>query len=261
MKLSVQNLFFKYAGQSLNVLNDINLQVVDGSWITFLGKNGCGKSTLLRLIAGQLNSIKYEGKILYDSTDINQVSWVERAKKISYIPSNFKPMQAFTVFDFILQGRFSHESPFSKFSNQSIESTKNAILRLDISDIINNKITELSSGQMQLVLLARSINQNPDVYIIDEGTSNLDLIHIQKFYSILKELHFQNKTILQVVHDINLAAEHSPKIIWMMNGKISSALDTREAMTKEMIQEYYGSLKNVSYGQNPTSGKFHLFLN
>lgn len=233
MILSVNNIVFSY--KDMEVLNGINFTVEKGDFVSILGINGSGKSTLLKCINKILN---YEtGSILLNGVDIKSMDNLELAQKIAYVPQKL-PVERSTVFDTILLGR----RPYITWnvSKRDIKLTENIMNLLNIESYALRYINNLSGGELQKVVLARALVQAPEILLLDEPTSDLDLKNQYNVMNLLKTIAKDKKiTPIIVLHDINLALRYSNKFILLKNGKVFSC-GGKDTISSNSIKEVYG---------------------
>lgn len=232
MLLSVNNMEFSYKDRK--ILNGINFTVEKGDFISILGINGSGKSTLLKCINKILSYEK--GSILLNDEDIKNIDNFKIAQKIAYVPQKFS-VERSTVFDAILLGR----RPYITWnvSKEDIEITENVMKLLNIESYALRYINELSGGELQKVVLARALVQDPEILLLDEPTSDLDLKNQYDVMNLLKKISKDKKiTPIVVLHDINLALRYSNKFILLKNGKVKCGGE--DAINSNTIKEVYG---------------------
>lgn len=232
MLLSVNNMEFSYKDRK--ILNGINFTVEKGDFISILGINGSGKSTLLKCINKILSYEK--GSILLNDEDIKNIDNFKIAQKIAYVPQKFS-VERSTVFDAILLGR----RPYIiwNVSKEDIEITENVMKLLNIESYALRYINELSGGELQKVVLARALVQGPEILLLDEPTSDLDLKNQYDVMNLLKKISKDKKiTPIVVLHDINLALRYSNKFILLKNGKVKCGGE--DAINSNTIKEVYG---------------------
>lgn len=212
--LNVRNLKFKYGKHT--ILNDVSFDAPSGSCVAILGNNGVGKSTLIKCLNKILKPIS--GEIILNSCNISSLSCVEIAREIAYVAQNSKTSR-FTVFDTILLGR----KPYIKFrpTKKDYEIVKNIIEKMGLSHIALHYINKLSGGEVQKVMLARALAQQPKLLLLDEPTSNLDIKNQHEILTIIKNLT-QNKNIcaIIVIHDLNLATRYCDYFVFLKDGKV-----------------------------------------
>lgn len=246
MKLKIQGLDFRY--NSKLVLKDITLEVGEEEILTLLGPNGSGKTTLLRCIMRILNPDK--GYILINGRQISKIKRRELAKRMACVPQSEPDNFPTTVFDAILIGR----RPYLNW-NPSIKDFKivsEVLHLLELEEFVLRDLNELSGGEKQKVLIARAIVQEPEIMLLDEPTSNLDLRHQLEVLEIIKYL-VKKRTIsvIMAMHDLNLASKYSDKLVMLKNGKIFSTGTPKQVITPENIKSVYGVEATV-YNQSQT---------
>ena len=235
MRLRVRDVEFSYA--SIPVIKDICLEVAESEILGIVGPNGAGKSTLIRCIDRILAPQK--GTVLLDGKDIKKLNRMEIARKMGYVPQSASQIFSTTVFDTVLMGRRPHLSWRS--NEKDIGKVLEVLQMLKIEDLAMRDINELSGGQKQKVFIARALAQEPDVLLLDEPTSNLDIKHQLEVMEIIKNI-VRDKGISAVIaiHDLNLAARYSDRIVMMDNGRIFAAGNPSSVLTQDNIKLVYG---------------------
>ena len=233
MVLSVNKVEFSYG--NVPVLRDVNFEVQKGDFISILGVNGSGKSTLMKCI-NRILSFK-DGIILVEDRDLKEMKNIEIAQKIGYVPQNSETGYI-TVFDAVLLGR----KPYIKWdvSRGDIELTEKVLKVMGLEDYSLRYINELSGGELQKVVIARALVQEPQILLLDEPTSDLDLKNQLEVMKIIKDVSSTRKIASVVVmHDINLALRYSDKFIILKDGQVFTT-GGKEVITPEIIKETYG---------------------
>ncbi|HHX99807.1 MAG TPA: ABC transporter ATP-binding protein [Methanothermobacter sp.] len=233
MVLSVNKVEFSYG--SVPVLRDVNFEVTKGDFISILGVNGSGKSTLMKCI-NRILKFK-EGVIMVEDRDIKKMKNIEIAQKIGYVPQNSETGYV-TVFDAVLLGR----KPYIKWdvSSRDMELTEKVLELMGLEDYSLRYINELSGGELQKVVIARALVQEPQLLLLDEPTSDLDLKNQLEVMQIIKEVSTtQNIASVVVMHDINLALRYSDKFIILKDGQVFTT-GGKEIITPEIIKDTYG---------------------
>ena len=183
------------------VLKDISLKIENH--LSVLGANGSGKSTLAKAICAL---VKHDGEILIDSTNIKDISLLEKAKNISYIPAKLEIYDSFiSVEEFVLQGRFPYKKSFFEYSQKDKNIAIQTLEFLKINHLKNHTVSSLSSGEQQLTLIAQALAQQSKIMIFDEPTANLDPHNskiIAKHIKGLKKYH----NVILITHDLHLAS-------------------------------------------------------
>jgi iron complex transport system ATP-binding protein len=235
VKLLVQDLEFAY--NSAPVLTGMCLEVPIGSLVSIVGPNGSGKSTLLKCIDRILTP--RQGLVAIDGNDVFRLERMELAKQMSYVPQSSVRVFPHSVFDVILMGRRPHLGWTS--SSEDEERVWDVIDLLGLEEIALAPFTELSGGQQQKALIARALVQETDVMLLDEPTSNLDIWHQLDVMTIVAGLVAEHGiTALMAVHDLNMAARFSDRIIMMRDGIIHAAGNPWEVLTPGHIADVYG---------------------
>ena len=232
MKITVNGLSFSY--NSRPVLKDISLELGVGEIMGVIGPNGSGKSTLLKCMDRLLKP--KGGSILLDGKAINRFSMSELARLIGYVPQREDNRFPVEVFDAILMGR----KPFLNWkpSIKDMEKVSEIIEVLKLQDIALRDIGSISGGERQKVIIARAIAQEPEMLLLDEPTSYLDLRHQLEVMDIVKDLAAKGTSSVVAVHDLNLAARYCDKLVLLQEGEIFAA-GGREVLQPENIEPVY----------------------
>ena len=238
VKLEVNKLDYKY--DNLKVLKEISFAITEGSFIGLIGPNGSGKSTLLKNINALLKPDS--GTVYLDNFDLEQMKPKEIAKELAVVPQNTNISFDFTVEEIVLMGRSPYLNRFKGESKKDLEIAKQAMLETNILELKDRLFSQLSGGEKQRVIIARSLAQEPTVLLLDEPTSNLDINYQLEIMNLLTRLNLQEDlTILTVLHDLNLAAQYCEKLILLKGGEIYDYGSPAEIITSENIEEVYGS--------------------
>lgn len=217
MKLETKNLTFSFMNNA-NVLKNVAAQIPSQKLTAIMGLNGSGKSTLLRLLSGFYSP--HAGDVFLDSKNLNLFSRKELAQKITLVPQDFPTEFAFSVFEFVMMGRFPWKNSFLD-SSQDITFVKSILKDCELESLSTRKINSLSGGERQRVLMARALAQDTPTLLLDEPFNHLDIKHRIAFIKLLKNLITQqNKTLVAVIHDLNLAKEHFDHVILLHNQEV-----------------------------------------
>ena len=234
MRLIIDGIEFGYA--STSVLKDITLDANGPQLLSIIGPNGVGKSTLIHCINRILSPRK--GMVYIDGDCVNDVSLKDLAKKVGYVPYTANDTFPLSVVDTVLMGRHPHASYGSLDKDLDIVFETLKLLKID--DLAMRAFNELSAGQHQKVMLARGLVQEPEILLLDEPTSNLDIKHQMEVTRILHDLS-QEKGILVIMisHDLNIASKYSDYMIMLSQGSIYAIGKPSEVITKENIKAVY----------------------
>lgn len=252
--LHIQNLGCGYPKFKLS---EVEFEVQKGSFAGIIGPNGSGKTTLFRAITGTL-AIQ-SGKIMLNGKNLHSLSPRQRAQKIAIV-SQFIEAGDISVEDYVLMGRIPYHSRFSFFENE--EDFRIANRYMEMTDTLRFKdrlMSELSGGEQQLAAIARALTQQPDLLLLDEPTSHLDITHQVHILNLLQELnHETGLSVLMVIHDLNLASEYCDQLILVNQGKLHTQGTPEEVLTFQHIEDVYKTV--VVTQNNPLSGKPAVFL-
>ncbi|NLE05173.1 MAG: ABC transporter ATP-binding protein [Crenarchaeota archaeon] len=236
MNIAIQNIVFSY--NSSPSLCGISLEIKESQILGMIGPNGSGKTTLLKCINRILEP--KQGKILLNEKELKKLSRLEIAKQIGYVPqSTISNPSTLTVFEAVMMGRRPHIEWQS--SPKDDEKVWASLKLLNVEHLALRDFYQLSGGEQQRVLIARSIAQEAKTLLLDEPTSNLDIKHQLEVMNLTRKL-VKNESISAIVaiHDLNLAARYCDKIVMMKNGKVFAAGKAEEVLTYENIRTVYG---------------------
>jgi len=235
--LEIKELFAGYGGA--DVIFNIDFQMSAGESLCVLGPNGCGKSTLLKAIA---RIIDIRGVVSMDEKDISTVSRKELAKKIALLSQSAQVFFPYTVYETVSMGRYAYLQGFMKNLSAEDKSIIEDILhKLDIWDIKDRMIDELSGGTLQRVFLARTLAQSPDLILLDEPANHLDLKHQIELLDFLKTwVKENNKMLIGVFHDLNLARQFGDTAVVMNNGVIAANGKINDVLNGDTLSSVYG---------------------
>ncbi len=234
MRLVIDGVDFGYT--SVPVLKDITLDANGPQLLSIIGPNGVGKSTLIHCINRILSPTK--GTVFIDGDNVNDVSLKDLAKKVGYVPYSASDTFPLSVVDTVLMGRHPHAT--YKSLDKDLDIVYDTLRLLDIEDLALRNFNELSAGQHQKVMLARGLVQEPEILLLDEPTSNLDIKHQMEVTRILRNLS-QEKGILIIMisHDLNIAAKYADTMIMLYGGSIYAIGKPSEVITKDNIKAVY----------------------
>ncbi len=235
MKLKIKEVEFGYT--SVPILKGVCLELAQSEMLGIVGPNGAGKSTLIRCINRILAPQK--GSILLDEREIKEMRRMELAKKLGYIPQTAGHAFPATVFDTVLMGRRPHIGWRS--SEKDEEKVLDVLQILNIEDLAMHDINEISGGQQQKVFIARALAQEPDVLLLDEPTSNLDIRHQLDVMGAIKNLvRAKEISAIMAIHDLNLGSRYSDKMVMLNGGSIFAAGNPSSVLNPENLKQVYG---------------------
>lgn len=236
MSLSASNLTLGYGDYI--VLKDINIKIPKNKITILVGSNGCGKSTLLKTMARLLKPMS--GKVLLEDRNIFEKSSKEIAKELSILTQTPSAPEDLTIFNLVKQGRYPYQKWFSQWSKEDEKIVNYALLKTGLTDIKNKKISDLSGGQRQRVWIAMTLAQQTDTILLDEPTNHLDIKYKIEVLDLLKTLNSEEKrTIVIVLHDINLAARYADNIIAIKDGEVYAEGEPKDILTEKLIKDVF----------------------
>ncbi len=234
--LSAQNLSFAYDEKS--ILNSVYCELARGDFVGVLGPNGSGKTTLLRLLAGVLKP--KTGNVLLKGNPLSSYPAKKRAQWIGVVPQEEESSFAYTVREIVLMGRWAYSKPFAWESAKDLEIVLEAMKHADCLQFADQKITELSGGEKERVKIARALAQKPQILLLDEPTTHLDLKHQLQIATLLKQVQEkENLALMMVVHDLNFAALTCKNILLLKEGKIIASGPTEQILEPKLLQEVF----------------------
>ncbi len=237
IKLETRNLNYSYHTGQL-VLNNISLEIYEGSVTVLLGLNGSGKTTLIKVLTGLLKPLK--GTTFVDDKDITQISSTELSKLISYVPQNISDDTDFAVLDYLTFGRMNTIKFYSSPKSEDYKRAKAVAEELGITDLLTEKMNELSGGQRQLVTIARAVVQNSGIIIMDEPTASIDYKFLNIVIRYIYKLKQQGKTIVLSCHNPSIPLLFNADVVVLERGKVKMTGKAREVLTLQTLCDIYG---------------------
>ncbi|MEA1922943.1 MAG: ABC transporter ATP-binding protein [Pseudomonadota bacterium] len=232
MGVKFKDLSFDYGGRP--VLEKISCQLTAGRVHAVLGVNGAGKSTLIKLLAGFLKPVG--GSIFLDDDNLNDLSLNQIAKRIAYVPQQ-QQLSDLTVSDYLLLGRKPHLRWLNSSADESIVFA--TLEKLHLNHLALRPLHKLSGGELQKTAIARALVQEPEILLLDEPTSSLDLKNQHEVMEIIvRETVANNLTTIITLHDVNLALRFAESFLLMKERKIL-AFGSLEVMTQKHLSELY----------------------
>jgi iron complex transport system ATP-binding protein len=253
--LSLQDISAGYATKL--VLEDITLNVPAGEFVGLIGPNGSGKTTLLRVISGALPARR--GEVWLRGRKLQEMSRRDVAKIVAHLLQDRALGLAFSVREMVLMGRSPHLPRFGREGERDLAIVERVMDLANVSHVADRPITEISGGERQRALIAMCLAQQPQVLLLDEPTSHLDVGHQLSILDLIRNLNRQSRmTVVAVFHDLNLAAEYCDRLVLLDRGRIAAAGTPVDVLTPEMILNVYKV--EVLIERNPVSGAPHVVL-
>jgi iron complex transport system ATP-binding protein len=220
------------------VIDQLSMRVPSGKLIAIVGANGSGKSTLLKTFSRILKP--FDGNVYLDSHDIHAVSTRELARRISILPQRAQAPEALTVYELVSYGRYPHQRWLVGSTAEDARMIRWALETVSLGDLADRPVLSLSGGQQQRVWIAMTLAQGASCMLLDEPTSHLDTCHQLEIMELLSRLNREeNKTIIMVLHDLNLAARYAHHIIALEAGRIAAEGPPIQVLTPEILRQVF----------------------
>ncbi|WP_029192329.1 ABC transporter ATP-binding protein [Paenibacillus harenae] len=220
------------------VFAELDLLIPPGKITVLIGSNGCGKSTLLRSLARLLKP--QEGSIWLDGSEMSRLSSKEIARRLAILPQGPVAPEGLTVHQLVKQGRYPYQSWLQQWSKEDEKMVKKALEVTDMEDLSDRSIDSLSGGQRQRAWIAMTLAQNTPAILLDEPTTYLDMTHQIEVLDLLFDLNEQeSRTIVMVLHDINLACRYAHRIVAVKDGLIYAQGAPETIMNERLIRDVF----------------------
>ena len=220
------------------VVDDLDLQLTDGSFTAIIGPNGCGKSTLLRALGRLLRPTS--GAVLLDGRAITATPTREVAKVLGLLPQTPLAPEGLTVADLVARGRHPHQSWLRQWSSDDAAVVAEALAWTDLSELADAPVDALSGGQRQRAWISMALAQGTDLLLLDEPTTYLDLAHQVDVLELISRLHTERgRTVAVVLHDLNLAARYAQRLVAMKDGVLVAAGTPEEVLTERLLADVF----------------------
>jgi len=220
-------------------LDDVSLVVPRGGIAGVLGPNGSGKTTLLKVLAGVLRPST--GRVYLDGEDLAGLTRAEVARRLAVVPQHTSPAFDYTVLEIVLMGRYPHLAPFEVEGPEDLRLAREAMDATGIAAMEDRRFETLSGGEQQRVAIASALAQTPDLLLLDEPTSSLDLSYQLEIASLIARLNSERGvTIVLSTHDLNFAASVCQSLLLLRGGRVAASGPIGEALTPATIRDVYG---------------------
>jgi iron complex transport system ATP-binding protein len=232
VRLSVKNLHFAYNGTE--VLRGIDLDLKGGSLVGLVGPNGSGKSTLLKNMDRIVTPGK--GNVYLDGKDLSSMKKRDSARRIGYVPQSSANLFPRTVFETVLMGRIPHGSWAP--SRKDLEIVSAVMKEFGLEELAGRDLNSLSGGQRQKVIIARAVAQEPEVLLLDEPTSSLDLANQIDVMELVKKQTSKGILVVMAVHDLNLALRYCDRFVLLKAGMVVAKGES-DVLSRRVLEDVY----------------------
>lgn len=221
------------------LIKDICIGIEKGEIVTLIGPNGSGKSTILKSITRQLKLVG--GNVEFDGKNLHELSFRELSTKMAVVLTERMKPELMTCHDIVATGRYPYTGRLGMLTREDEEKVEKAMSAVHAEELGGRDFNAISDGQRQRVLLARAICQEPEVIILDEPTSFLDIRHKLELLAILRRMAKEKGiTVIMSLHEIDLAQKISDKVVCVKGDRIAGFGNPEEIFTEEKIRELYG---------------------
>lgn len=241
--IKTDKLTIGYNGRPL--IKDIDIEIKKGEIITIIGPNGVGKSTLLKSIARQTDVIG--GSIFIDDKELSKMSGNELSKKIAVLFTDRIKGEMMSCFDVVATGRYPYTGYFGILSKSDRETVENTMKLVKVEELKDRDFKKISDGQRQRIMLARALCQEPEIVLLDEPATFLDIRHKLEFLSILEKMKEERKlTVIMSVHELDIARKISDRILCLKGDKIDRFGTPEEVFEEEYICELFDIKEDIN---------------
>ncbi len=225
------------------LLDVVDLEVQAGAFLGIRGPNGSGKTTLLRCLAGALEPST--GEVRLAARPIGSYERPALARTIGVVPQTFTLDFKFTVEEVVALGRYPHRGSWGRTDTMSDEAVERAMADLSIEHLAARPVTELSGGERQRVLIAQTLAQETPILLLDEPLNSLDLNHQLEVMQVLSRLNAEGRTVVVVVHDINMAAQYCADLVLLSGGRVAAQGSPGTLLTPEVLLDVFSTRVTV----------------
>lgn len=252
----VRNLCFSYS--RARCIDDISIDLEPGCFYGLLGPNGSGKSTFLDLLTG--HSKPSSGSILLNGLHLNDYSRNQLSRSLTSVPQSFSLNFDYPVYDVVLMGRYPYIDRFSRPGRHDHEKVESALSLMGLARFANRSVRQLSGGEKQRVMIARSLAQDCDYIMLDEVTANLDINHAISIMKTMTGLvRDKGRTVIAALHDLNMALAFCDRALVLKDGRLFKSGEVNEVISEKMIMELYQVEAKLSGSANQQTHINYLY--
>jgi iron complex transport system ATP-binding protein len=247
--LDARDIYLNFRGKY--ILSNISFKVAAGEFFVIIGPNGAGKTSLVKILSGlqkaQQGSVTVKGKNIsgYTRRSLSQI--------MAIVPQQMEVGFPFTVAETVIMGRTPHLGILGMESENDFHIAEEAMKFTEVSHLSDRKLFQLSGGELQRVIIARAICQQPEIILLDEPTTALDPAHQLKIMDLMEKFRREHgTTIVMVSHDLNLASMYGDQLLLIKEGRVVKTGDPRSVLNKQLLEESYGCRMQID--ESPLGG-------
>lgn len=230
--IEVKNL--SYAIDGKKILDSVTATFAEGKITAIIGANGSGKSTLMSFLSKTRRS---SNAVYFKEQDVDKISAEEYALQVSVLPQRQKMIADFRVEDVVVMGRFPYKKKFRDYTADDRRIARRAMESVGIIDMAQRKLSQMSGGEIQRVLIAKALAQEPELILMDEPTNHLD---VKYKLALMKTLRAYGKTVIIVLHDLSLAIQYCDEVVVMVEGRVLTQGNAKETMQPDLLEKIFG---------------------
>jgi iron complex transport system ATP-binding protein len=235
--LSADNVSLDFRDKS--ILSNVSLKVSAGEFFVIIGPNGAGKTSLLKILSGLQKT--QDGSVVLKGENISNYTRRNISKILAIVPQHIEIGFPFTVKETVIMGRTPHLGILGMEGKNDFHIAEEAMEFTEVYHLADRKLFQLSGGELQRVIIARAICQQPEIILLDEPTTALDPAHQLKIMDLMERFRRQhNTTIIMVSHDLNLASMYGDRLLLLKEGRVVKTGDPKTVLNKSLLEESYG---------------------
>ena len=233
------------------ILSNVSLEVSAGEFFVIIGPNGAGKTSLLKVLSGLQKAQK--GTVTIKDKNILNYRRRNLSQIMAIVPQHIEVGFPFTVADTVIMGRSPHLGILGMEGENDFHIAEEAMKFTDVSHLTDRKLFQLSGGELQRVIIARAICQQPEIILLDEPTTALDPAHQLKIMDLMEKFRREHgTTIIMVSHDLNLASMYGDRLLLLKSGRVVKTGDPKSVLNKELLEDSYGC--RIQVDESPLGG-------
>jgi iron complex transport system ATP-binding protein len=247
--LDIKSISLNFRDKS--ILSDVSFSVSAGEFFVIIGPNGAGKTSLLKVLAGLQKAQK--GTVTIKDKNILNYRRRNLSQIMAIVPQHIEVGFPFTVADTVIMGRSPHLGILGMEGENDFHIAEEAMKFTDVSHLTDRKLFQLSGGELQRVIIARAICQQPEIILLDEPTTALDPSHQLKIMDLMEKFRREHgTTIIMVSHDLNLASMYGDRVLLLKSGRVVKTGDPKSVLNKELLEDSYGC--RIQIDESPLGG-------